>query len=127
MCITDIIHMGGIGTLMSVILGVFLILLIIVGYILAFVVGRKNSGGLAMKIWGHLTLGAGFLVALFGFVGTFWGLHNVWAYSAAVPPPEMPAVMAQGMFEVSFNFLFGFFFALLALFGFLSVKLITHK
>lgn len=127
MCITDIIHMGGIGTLMSVILGVIVLLLLVVGYILAFVVGRKNPNGLPMKIWGHLTLGTGFLAALFGFIGTFWGLHNIMAYSAAVSPPEMLAVMAQGMFEVSFNFLFGFFFALLAIFGFLSVKLITHK
>jgi hypothetical protein len=119
--------MGGIGTLLSVLVGVVLILLVIVGYILAFAVGRKNPNGLAMKIWGHLTLGAGFLAALFGFIGTFWGLHNILAYSAAVPPPEIPAVMAQGMFEVSFNSLFGFFFALLAIFSFLSVKSIAHK
>ncbi len=127
MCGLDFIRMGGIGTLLSVILGVVLILLIFVGYILAFTIGRKDPNGLAMKIWGHITLGTGFLAALFGFVGTFWGLHNIWAYSAAVPAMEAPAVMAQGLFEVSFNFIFGFFFALLAIFAFLSVKLITYK
>ncbi|MCP4229799.1 MAG: hypothetical protein GY771_06585 [bacterium] len=127
MCITDIIHMGGIGTLFSVILGVILILLLFVGYILAFAVGRKDPNGLPMKIWGHLTLGTGFSIALIGFIGTFWGLHNIWAYLGTVPPMEASGIMAQGLFEVSFNFLFGFFFALLALFGFLSVKLLTHK
>ena len=127
MCGLDFIRMGGIGTMLSVVLGIILILLIFVGYVLAFALGRKNPNGLPMKIWGHLTLGTGFLIALFGFIGTFWGLHNIWAYSAAVPPMEAPAVMAHGLFEVIFNFLFGFFFGLLALFGFLSVKLITHK
>ena len=127
MCGLEIIKIGGIGTLLSVILGVILIILIFVGYILAFVLGRKKPNGLPMKIWGHITLGAGFLSALFGFIGTFWGLHNIWAYLGTVPPVEASAIMAQGLFEVSFNLLFGFFFALLALFGFLSVKLITHK
>jgi len=127
MCGLDFIRMGGIGTLLSVLLGVILIILMLVGYILAFVVGRKNPNGLPMKIWGHITLGVGFLSALSGFIGTFWGLHNIWAHLGMVPPPEAPAIMAQGLFEVSFNFLFGFFFALLAIFAFLSVKLITHK
>jgi len=127
MCGLEFIKMGGIGTLLSVILGVILILLIFVGYVLAFAVGRKDPNGLPLKIWGHITLGTGFLITLFGFIGSFWGLHNIQAYLGTVPPIEASALMAQGLFEVSFNFLFGFFFALLALFGFLSVKLITQK
>ena len=127
MCLPDIIQMGGIGTLLTVILGVILILLVIVGYILAFTAGRKDPKSALMKAWGHITLGAGFLCALFGFLGTTWGLHNVAVYCAGLPPAEAGAAMAQGLFEAGFNFLFGFFFALLALFGFLSVKLITHK
>jgi hypothetical protein len=125
--------MGGIGTLLCVILGAILLLVLVVGYILAFVVGRKDPDGLPMKIWGHITLGIGFLTALFGSTGACLGLMNIHkcVSAAALGDPagkaEAAALMAQGMFEVSFNTLFGFFFAFLALFGFLSVRLISRK
>ena len=129
----EFIRFGGIGVPVNLLFGTLLIVLLFVGYILAFVFGREKPDGVVLKIWGHLTVGTGFMTALVGFVGTMLGMIKIYTYMESVTLvgdsefADYSSIMAQGMFEVSFNFLLGFFLAFLAVFGYLSVRLIARR
>jgi len=129
----EFIRFGGIGVPINLVLGVLLIILLLTGYMLAFVFGRGKPDGITHKIWGHLTLCTGFLTAFVGFVGTMLGMIKIYTYIESVTMvgdsefADYSSIMAQGMFEVSFNFLLGFFLAFFAVFGYLSVRLIARR
>jgi len=123
----DIMVCGGYATWLAAFFGILILLLIVVGFFLAFTVGRAKPFGAAMKTWSVLVLALGFLCALAGLTGTFMGLANVFAYVANAPPAETAGALATGVYEANFNFIVGFFFALLSLFGWAVVRTVAGR
>jgi hypothetical protein len=121
---SETLRLGGVPTYISLTFGIMIIALIISGFVTVVPKARKRPGGPAVVKWSWTILICGFVCALNGSVGTFLGMHNVHR-AAAAAGIEAGAVMAQGVFEVLFNVIFGFGLAFLALLGYLSVRLVA--
>lgn len=55
------------------------------------------------------------------------GMVRVGMFVAMIDPDESPAILAQGVYEVLFNVVFGFGLAFVALYGFAAVRLLAKK
>ncbi|MGD8719539.1 MAG: hypothetical protein PVH29_12060 [Candidatus Zixiibacteriota bacterium] len=124
--LTEALHLGGVPAYISLAAGIVIIAHIISGFVTALSKNRPESARrlFGKRIW--VLLISGFVCALNGSVGTFLGMVNV--HRAAVAAgPTAGAIMAQGVFEVLFNVIFGFGFAFLALFGFAALRLVAAQ
>jgi hypothetical protein len=124
--LSEMLRLGGFPAFVSFFLGVLIVLLILKGYIITAPRARRHPGSRLLKIWSWVILIAGFVCAFNGGVGTITGLKNVYRHAAAAGA-NAAAVMAQGVFEVTFSIIFGFMFAWLALFGYATVRLLAAK
>jgi hypothetical protein len=123
---SEMLRLGGVPTYLSFILGIFIIILIVLGYAAVAPYARRRPHGPVVKTWAWVILICGFICAFNGGVGTITGLVNVHR-AAALAGAEAADVMAEGAFEVLFNVAFGFMFAWLALFGYATVRLAAAK
>lgn len=121
---SEMLRLGGVPTYITLTAGIMIIALIISGFVTVVPKARKRPHGPAVVKWSWTILICGFVCALNGGVGTFLGMHNVHR-AAAAAGVEAGAVMAQGVFEVLFNVIFGFGLAFLALFGYAAVRLVA--
>jgi uncharacterized membrane protein YfcA len=122
--LSEMLRLGGIPTYLSALAGIFILILIIIGYFTVAPYARKRPHGPTVKKWSWAILICGLVCAFNGGVGTITGLMNVHR-AAAAAGGGAGDVMAQGAFEVLFNVAFSFAFAWLALFGYLSVRLVA--
>jgi hypothetical protein len=122
----EMLRLGGVPTYVSALAGIFIIILIIMGYVAVAPYARTRPHSRFVKTWAWAILICGLVCAFNGGVGTVTGLANVHR-AAAAAGPDAGAVMAQGVFEVLFNVAFGFMFAWLAFFGFASMRLVAAR
>lgn len=123
---SEMLRLGGVPTYLSFILGIFIIVLTIMGYFSVAPYARTRPHGPVVKKWAWAILICGLVCAVNGGVGTITGLVNVHR-AAAAAGVDAGAVMAQGVFEVLFNVAFSFTFAWLAVFGFASMRLVAAR
>jgi CHASE2 domain-containing sensor protein len=124
--LTEALHLGGLPTYISLAAGIVIIANIISGFVTGLSKARPESARRPFTRRTWILLISGFVCALNGSVGTFLGMVNVHRAVAAAGL-SAGAVMAQGVFEVLFNVIFGFGFAFLALFGFAALRLIAAE
>jgi hypothetical protein len=124
--LSEMLRLGGVPTYLSFILGMFIIVLVILGYVAVAPYARTRPHGPVVKQWAWAILICGLVCAVNGGIGTIMGLTNVHraALEGAV---DAGAVMAEGVFEVLFNVAFGFMFAWLAVFGFATMRIAAAK
>ncbi len=123
---SEMLRLGGVPTYISVLAGIFIVALTIMGYFTVAPYARKRPHAPLVKRWAWAILVCGLVCAFNGGVGTVTGLVNVHR-AAAAAGSDAGAVMAQGVFEVLFNVAFGFMFAWLAVFGFATMRLVASK
>gem|GEM_PF-2484802 len=124
--LSEMLRLGGVPTYLSFILGVFIIVLIILGYVAVAPYARLRPNGPLVRGWAWVIMLAGLVCAFNGGLGTVTGLVNVHR-AAAAAGVDAGAVMAQGVFEVLFNVAFSFMFAWLAIFGFATMRVVAAK
>ena len=123
---SEMLRLGGVPTYISVLAGIFIVTLTIMGYFTVAPYARKRPHGPLTKKWAWAILICGLVCAFNGGVGTITGLVNVHR-AAAAAGFDAGAVMAQGVFEALFNAAFSFMFAFLAVFGFASMRLVAAR
>lgn len=119
---SEMLRLGGVPSYISVLAVTVILGLLVGGFVTLAPKSRRRPSGAAVKKWSWAMLISGLVCAFNGGVGTITGLINVYR-AAAAAGGNASAVMAQGVFEVLFNVVFGFGFAFLALFGYLAVRL----
>jgi hypothetical protein len=120
----EMLRLGGVPSYLSFILGIFIVVLIVLGYVAVAPYARRRPHAPLVKTWAWAIMACGLVCAFNGGVGTITGLANVYR-AAAAAGADAGAVMAQGVFEVLFNVAFGFMFAFLAIFGFATMRLVA--
>ena len=123
---SEALRLGGVPTYLSFIVGIFIVVLIGLGYAVVARYARRRPHAPLVKTWAWAILICGLVCAFNGGVGTITGLVNVHR-AAAAAGADAGAVMAQGTFEVLFNVAFGFMFAFLAVFGFATMRLVASR
>ena len=124
--IGEMCRLGGYGTTLSLVLGIILFVLTIVGFVLARTSGRGRPCAGPLKGWAWIMLVLGFLCLLNAGLGTVGGMTKIYAHAAAAGA-EAEDVFAVGTYEVLYNVVFGFFFAGWALFAVLAARLAAGK
>ncbi len=122
----EMLRLGGVPSYLSFVLGIFIIVLIVLGYVAVAPYARRRPHAPVVKTWAWAIMVCGLVCAFNGGVGTITGLANVHR-AAAAAGVDAGAVMAQGVFEVLFNVAFGFMFAWLAVFGFATMRLVAAR
>ncbi|UCH78610.1 MAG: hypothetical protein JSU81_01275 [Candidatus Coatesbacteria bacterium] len=124
--LSEMLRLGGYPAYLSFFFGILIVLLIIKGFVITAPRARRNPRSRLLKMWSWVILIAGLICAFNGGVGTITGLKNVYR-AAAAAGADASAVLAQGVFEVTFSIVFGFMFAWLALFGYATVRLAARQ
>jgi hypothetical protein len=123
----EMLRLGGVPTYVSVLAGIFIIILILVGYFVVAPYARRRPHAPLVKAWAWAILLCGLVCAFNGGVGTITGLTNVYRAAHSVTAESPTYALSQGAFEVLFNVAFGFMFAWLAVFGFATMRLVASR